>query len=119
MRRGVLVFAVVLGRAREVTDPDEKLDAMRVVTEHVAPGRWDEARRPSTKEIAATKIVAIPIEEASAKVRTGPPKDDDEDHDVPVWAGVLPVRTVAGEPVEDSSGATPTPALQRLRDTLR
>lgn len=110
---------VILGRARQVTDPEEKLHAMRVVSEHVAPGRWDEARRPSGKEIAATKIVAIEISEASAKIRSGPPKDDEDDHGLDVWAGVLPVRTVAAEPIEDSSGKPLPPALQRLRETLR
>src|SRR6266480_2623263 len=73
--------AVVLGRAREVTDRDEKLRAMQRVVEHVVPGRWDDARRPNDREIKGTTILALPLDEASAKIRSGPPTDDDADLD--------------------------------------
>ena len=92
---------VVYGRAREVTDPDEKFAAQRALVEHVARGRADDARLPNQRELDQTTILAIPIEEASAKIRTGPPKDDEEDMDLPVWAGVLPIRTIPGEPEPD------------------
>ena len=92
---------VVYGHAREVTDPDEKFAAQRALVEHVARGRADDARMPNQRELDQTTILAIPIEEASAKIRTGPPKDDAEDMDLPVWAGVLPIRTVPGEPDPD------------------
>jgi nitroimidazol reductase NimA-like FMN-containing flavoprotein (pyridoxamine 5'-phosphate oxidase superfamily) len=89
---------VLYGRAREVTDPEELLVAARAITRHVLPGREAEARMPTTDEFRQTILFAIPIEEASAKVRTGPPKDDDEDLAASIWAGILPLTTVAGEP---------------------
>lgn len=104
--------AVVVGTAREVADPEEKMVAMRAIVEHVARGRWDEARQPNDKEFKGTAIVAVPIDEASAKVRTGPPIEDDDDLDLDVWAGVLPLRTVVGrpEPSPDVTVGTPIPA---------
>jgi uncharacterized protein len=101
--------AMVLGVAREVTDPDEKQAAMRAVVEHVARGRWDEVRHPSTKEVAATTIVALDLSEASAKVRTGPPHDDDEDLHLPIWAGELPLRLSSMAPRPDPSLALDLP----------
>jgi nitroimidazol reductase NimA-like FMN-containing flavoprotein (pyridoxamine 5'-phosphate oxidase superfamily) len=83
---------MVLGNAREVVDPEEKLEAMRAVVEHVAPGRWGEIREPTAKEFAATAIISLPLDEASAKLRTGPPHDDEEDLDLGIWAGELPIR---------------------------
>ncbi|HUA18074.1 MAG TPA: pyridoxamine 5'-phosphate oxidase family protein [Bryobacteraceae bacterium] len=92
---------VVLGKASFVEDPAGKLEALRCVTNHLAPGRWDEARRPTESELKATSVLALPLEEVSAKVRTGPPIDDEEDFAVPVWAGVVPIRTELGEPIPD------------------
>ncbi len=92
---------VVYGRAREVTDPTEKFEAQRALVEHVVRGRADDARLPNDRELNQTTILAIPLEEASAKVRTGPPKDEEEDLELPVWAGVLPLTTVPGEPEPD------------------
>jgi hypothetical protein len=89
---------IVLGRARELTDRGEKLRAMERVVEHVVPGRWSEARQPNDKEIKGTTILALPLEEASAKIRTGPPKDFDEDLSLPVWAGVIPLDLQRGRP---------------------
>ena len=89
---------VVLGRAREVTDRAEKLHAMECVVEHVVPGRWAEARRPNEGEIDGTTILVLPLAEASAKIRSGPPKDFDEDLELPVWAGVIPLDLRRGRP---------------------
>src|SRR5439155_12998311 len=80
---------VVVGRARPVDDPDEKRAALAAVVEHVAPGRSADARPPSDEELAATTVLVLPIKEASAKVRTGPPGDFDRDLELPIWAGVI------------------------------
>jgi nitroimidazol reductase NimA-like FMN-containing flavoprotein (pyridoxamine 5'-phosphate oxidase superfamily) len=93
---------VAFGIAREVTDVDEKLTAFRALVDHVVPNRWPEVRAPSDKEIRSTLVLALPLTEASAKVRTGPPIDDEADHGLPVWAGELPLHTVAGAPVADA-----------------
>ena len=93
---------VVYGRAREVTDPTEKFEAQRALVEHVVRGRSADARTPNDRELDQTTILAIPMDEASAKVRTGPPKDEDEDLELPVWAGVLPFTTLPGEPEADA-----------------
>ena len=90
---------VLLGTARLVEDNDEKVEALHALTEQLAPGRWEEARQPTPKELKATWILALPIEEASAKVRTGPEEDEPEDEHLPVWAGVVPVH-LAAEPSE-------------------
>lgn len=90
---------VVFGRAEEITDPDRKLEAMRVFTEKILPGRWDEARRPTDKEFRATLMAGIPLDAASAKVRSGGPGDDPDDAALPVWAGVVPYALTAGEPI--------------------
>jgi nitroimidazol reductase NimA-like FMN-containing flavoprotein (pyridoxamine 5'-phosphate oxidase superfamily) len=92
---------VILGTARLVTDPAEKMEALRVFTEHVMKGRWDDVRQPTEQELKATTVLALPLEEVSAKVRTGGPIDDEEDYTLPVWAGVLPLETVAKEPLAD------------------
>ena len=90
--------AVVHGVARPVTDPEERLLGLEALTEHLAPGSWAATRRPDRKELAATALLALDLTEASLKVRTGPPGDDERDLAAPVWAGVLPLRTVVGEP---------------------
>jgi nitroimidazol reductase NimA-like FMN-containing flavoprotein (pyridoxamine 5'-phosphate oxidase superfamily) len=89
---------VLYGRAREVTGSEELLTAARAITRHVLPGREDEARMPLPDEFRQTILFAVPIEEASAKVRTGPPKDDEDDLELPVWAGVLPLVVRPGTP---------------------
>ena len=96
--------AVIFGEARLVTDADEKLAALRAVTDHLVPGRWEHARQPDRKELAATAVVALPLDEASVKVRSGGPKDDPEDYDSGIWAGVLPAALTFG-------AAEPDPAL--------
>jgi nitroimidazol reductase NimA-like FMN-containing flavoprotein (pyridoxamine 5'-phosphate oxidase superfamily) len=91
---------VLLGEARAVTDPDEKLEALEAFSEQVLPGRWDEARKPSRKELKATAVLALPLDEASAKISTGGPDDgESEDAAIDVWAGHVPIRLVAGEPI--------------------
>lgn len=92
---------VVFGRASMVDDKEAKLAALRAFSEHVIPGRWDEARQPTDQELKATAVLSLALEEASAKVRTGAPIDDEEDYALPIWAGVLPLRLVAGAPVPD------------------
>ena len=94
--------AVVLGRARLVTGRDEKETALRCFTDHIVPGRWAELRPITDQELKGTSVLALPIEEASAKVRTGPPLDDVEDLEWPVWAGVVPLVTTAGAAVPDA-----------------
>jgi nitroimidazol reductase NimA-like FMN-containing flavoprotein (pyridoxamine 5'-phosphate oxidase superfamily) len=98
---------VVLGTATKV-EGAEKTDALRAFTDHIAPGRWDEARQPTEQELKATWVLSLPLTEASAKVRSGPPEDDAEDLDFPVWSGVVPVH-LAAEPSEYS--------WQRVRDS--
>jgi uncharacterized protein len=101
--------AVVLGRAREVTDRDEKLRAMECVVEHVVPGRWAEARQPSEGEIKGTTILALGLDEASAKVRKGRPTDDEDDLSFPVWAGLVPLELASQSPVADEGVTEPVP----------
>jgi nitroimidazol reductase NimA-like FMN-containing flavoprotein (pyridoxamine 5'-phosphate oxidase superfamily) len=91
---------VVLGDARAVTDPDEKLRALHAFSDQVMPGRWDEVRKPTRQELKATAVLALSLEEASAKISTGGPDDGaTEDAELPVWAGHVPLRLVASEPV--------------------
>ena len=92
---------VVLGVAHAVTNPEEKLEALRTLSEHIIAGRWAESRQPNEKELKATLALKLPIEEFSAKVRQGPPLDDEEDLSFPTWAGLIPLRMVAGEPLND------------------
>ena len=90
---------VLFGTAEAVEDTEEKMEAMRIFTEKILPGRWDEARTPSDKEFRATLMLAIPIDQASAKVRTGPPGDEPEDIDLDIWAGVIPYALQPGAAV--------------------
>lgn len=93
---------MILGRARLVTDPEEKTEALRAFTNHIVPDRWDALRPVTSQELLGTSVLALPIEEASAKVRSGPPVDDDEDLQWPVWAGVIPLSLQAAAPVADA-----------------
>jgi hypothetical protein len=92
---------VVLGTATAVEDPQEKIEALRRLSEHIIPGRWSDARSPNEKELKATTVMRLPIEEFSAKVRQGPPVDDEEDYAYPTWAGVLPLPVVPGQLIPD------------------
>jgi nitroimidazol reductase NimA-like FMN-containing flavoprotein (pyridoxamine 5'-phosphate oxidase superfamily) len=93
--------AMIYGRARPVTDEEERMAGLRALSEQLAPGQWDYARRPSAKELAATAVLALSLEEASVKIRRGAPKDEEADYALPVWAGVLPIDTKWGEPQPD------------------
>jgi len=92
---------VMYGRPHTVDDPEEKRRAFEVLTDHVTPGRWADCRLPTAKEEKGTLVAAMSIDEASAKVRTGPPVDDEEDYTLPIWAGVVPLSLVAGDPIDD------------------
>ena len=92
---------VVLGKAALVDDPAEKIEALRLLSEHIIPGRWADSRQPNERELKATSVLRVPIEEFSAKVRTGPVVDDEEDYSFPTWAGVVPLEMIAGAPIDD------------------
>jgi nitroimidazol reductase NimA-like FMN-containing flavoprotein (pyridoxamine 5'-phosphate oxidase superfamily) len=110
---------VILGTARLVEDPAEKMAALRIFTEHVLKGRWDDVRQPTEQELKATMVLALPLEEVSAKVRTGGPVDDEADYALPVWAGVLPLETVAQPPQPDARLKSDTPLPAYLRNYSR
>jgi len=92
---------VVFGRATLVEDREEKSAALLALSEHIVRGRWADVRQPTEQELKLTTVLRLPLEEASAKIRTGPPLDDEEDYALPIWAGVVPLKLVAGEPVAD------------------
>ncbi len=94
---------VLFGKGCPVEDEQEKLAALKAVTEHLIPGRWDEARQPNRKEMNTTRVVSIKIDEASAKVRVGPAVDEQEDYALPVWAGVLPLQEMPLSPIRDEA----------------
>lgn len=93
---------VILGKATLVDDPEEKLSALRILSEHIIPGRWDDSRGPNERELKATSVLKVPIEEFSAKVRQGPAIDDEPDYSFPTWAGVLPLETKTGALIPDA-----------------
>jgi uncharacterized protein len=93
---------VVFGTAVLVSDPEEKVKALKALTDHLIPGRWQEIRQPNPQELKRTLVLAIPIDEASAKIRVGPPLDDEEDYQLDVWAGVIPLRQTASAPIPDA-----------------
>lgn len=110
--------ATVFGTPRLIDDRDEKLHGMRVISEHVMPGRWDELRDPLEKEIKMTGVIELPIETASAKISAGMPDDEEDDYAIAVWAGVLPVTTSTGDLVDDDRllpGAAPSEAVRAMR----
>ena len=102
---------VIFGQGQEVNEPAQKLRAMRCVVEYIIPGRWEDARQPNEQEFAAMLVVRVPLDECSAKVRTGPPVDDEEDLSLPVWAGVVPSEHswLPAEPDELMKGPTEVP----------
>jgi hypothetical protein len=93
---------VVFGAASTVEDPARKAEILRGLSDHVIPGRWEEVRAPNEQELRQTLVLSIPIDEASAKIRSGPPIDDEADFELSVWAGVVPLRLVAGIPIGDA-----------------
>ena len=92
---------VAFGTARKVADPEQKIKSLRVISEHLIAGRWEEVRGPSEKELKATTVLEFSIDEASSKVRSGPPLDDEDDYGLPVWAGVLPLEIRSRPPIPD------------------
>jgi nitroimidazol reductase NimA-like FMN-containing flavoprotein (pyridoxamine 5'-phosphate oxidase superfamily) len=108
---------VILGTAMLVDNPEEKLAALLALSEHILPGRWDDSRQPNEKELKATSVLRIPIEEFSAKVRVGPPIDDEPDYTFPTWAGVIPLDTTVGTPIRDERCQRELPKY--LRDYSR
>jgi hypothetical protein len=111
--------AVLLGTARLVEDDDERLAGFEEIVERIVPGRWKDVRPPTENELKATALLALPIEEASAKVRTGPPIDDEPDYSLPAWAGVIPLSLRAGEPQPDARLAAGIPVPDYVRDYER
>ncbi len=93
--------AMILGTPTIVDDPADKISALKTFMEVMMPGRWDDVRPPNDQEMKATMVLSMPIDEASAKIRNGPPSDDEEDYALDCWAGVIPLRTVVGEPLDD------------------
>ena len=112
--RSVMIF----GRARVLSDKQEKIAALHAFTEHIIPRRWAEVRPPNEKELKATTVLALPLQEASAKTRTGGPADDEEDYALDMWAGVIPLKLSAGEPIADGrvkEGASIPPSVSNYR----
>jgi len=103
--RSVIVF----GRAKLIDDREQKLQALFALSEHMIPGRWQDVREPSEEELRQTTVLTLPIEEGSAKIRTGPPLDDEEDYSLDVWAGVVPLKVVAETPISDPRLPANTP----------
>jgi len=101
---------VILGMATLVDDPAEKLAALRAISEHIIPHRWDDSRQPNEKELKATSVLRLPINEFSAKVRVGPPVDDEEDYAFPTWAGVIPLEITTGAAIPDDRCKQELPA---------
>jgi len=105
--------AIIYGHAHEI-DGDDKMEALRIVSDQILPGRWDEVRLPTDIEMKATTVLAIDIDSASAKIRTGPPGDDAEDYDLPVWAGILPMHLSFDNPIEDPAMKLKLPVAKSI-----
>jgi nitroimidazol reductase NimA-like FMN-containing flavoprotein (pyridoxamine 5'-phosphate oxidase superfamily) len=101
---------VILGTATLVDDPAEKVAALRALSDHILPNRWDDSRQPNEKELKATSVLRLPINEFSAKVRVGPPVDDEEDYAFPTWAGVIPLEITSAQPIRDERCEQALPA---------
>ena len=113
--RSVTVF----GRAHLVSDVTEKLEALRVITDHIVPNRWDQVRGPNELEMKQTVVLALPLEDVAAKVRVGPPVDDEEDYALPIWAGVIPMQTQLGTPLPDGRVLPEVKSVDVSRFALR
>jgi len=110
---------VIFGTGSIIEDPGEKLRGLELLTEHLIPGRWQDARLPSEKEMNATTLVSMRIEEASAKIRSGPPGDDEEDYELQIWAGVLPIRQQILDPVAGDRISEGIPVPDYVRSFVR
>src|SRR5579863_6566998 len=106
---------VMIGNVRLVDDNDQKMRALQLITDHVVPGRWHEVRWPNALELKQTSVLALPLAEASAKIRSGPPVDDEADYSLPIWAGVVPVCTRLGAPKDDGRVRAEVPAIDVTR----
>ena len=113
--RSVTVF----GRARRVTGMAERLEALRLITDHIVPQRWDEVRGPNELEMKQTLVLALPLEDVAAKIRVGPPVDDEEDYALPIWAGVVPIHTQLGTPLPDGRVLPEAKTIEVSRFALR
>jgi nitroimidazol reductase NimA-like FMN-containing flavoprotein (pyridoxamine 5'-phosphate oxidase superfamily) len=111
--------AMVFGRGELVTEEGEKMAALEALVEKIVPGRWADARQPTARELRATAVLRLPLEEASAKIRSGPPLDEAEDMGLPVWAGVVPMRTALGPAEADAALAATVPAPAYLAELIR
>jgi len=110
--------AVIFGTATIVQDEGERWEALRLITDHLIPGRWAAARQPTTKEMAATAVLSLPLAEASVKIRAAGPSDDDEDYELDVWAGVLPVSLTFGTPEPDPKMRAEIPVPAHIHDRV-
>jgi uncharacterized protein len=110
---------VILGKAQLVEDPAEKMQALRIFTEHVMKGRWDDVRLPTEQELKATTVLSLELQEVSAKLRTGGPIDDEQDYALPVWAGVVPLETVTRAPLADPQRKNDPPIPEYLKNYSR
>lgn len=110
---------VIFGKAQVVEEASEKMEALRAFTDHVMLQRWEESRQPTANELRATMVLSLSLSEASAKIRTGPPIDDEEDYEIPVWAGVLPLRLATGEAVPDARLKDGVELPEYIRDYQR
>jgi nitroimidazol reductase NimA-like FMN-containing flavoprotein (pyridoxamine 5'-phosphate oxidase superfamily) len=110
---------VVFGRATLVEDPSEKMAALLALSEHIIRGRWNDVREPTDLETKLTTVLCLPLEEASAKIRTGPPLDDEDDYSLPMWAGVLPLKLSTGEPIADPRLPAGTPVPDYVKNYKR
>jgi uncharacterized protein len=110
--------AVIFGTPELLTDEEERIRGLQVVTDHLIPGRWAAARKPTKKEMAGTSVLSLPLDEASVKIRTGGPSDDDEDYYLDVWAGVLPMAMTFGEPEPDPLRLDDIPVPAHIRERV-
>jgi hypothetical protein len=108
---------VVIGKARLVDDRDEKVRALHLITDHVVPRRWSEVRSPNALELRQSTVLALPLQEVSAKIRSGPPLDDDADYLLSIWAGVVPVETLLARPISDGRVLADVPDIDLARFT--
>ena len=110
---------VIFGSATLVENPNQKREALKAFTEQIIPGRWPEIRQPSPQELRGTLVLCVPLTEASAKLRTGPPLDDQADYSLPVWAGVIPLQQVAAAPIPDPQLPSNTPLPEYVQNYRR
>ncbi len=110
---------VLFGKAKLISDEQEKIAALKALTEHIVPNRWQEIRLPNELELKATTVLSLPIEEASAKIRTGNPVDDEEDYDLDVWAGVIPLKMTAEQAIADEKLKKEVPIPAYVTDYKR